>query len=97
MRHSSVRDEQDTVDLVHLDELHLDALAARGRKVLADVVGADRELAVAAVDEDGELDAVGRPYSKSVSIAARIVRPCRGRRRRGRTSCPRAGSRASSP
>ena len=52
-------DEQDAVDLVHLDELHLDALVAGGGQVLADVVGADRQLAVAAVDEDGELDAVG--------------------------------------
>ena len=33
--------------------------SARRRQVLADVVGADRELAVAAVDEDGELDAGG--------------------------------------
>src|SRR5436190_20385137 len=54
-----VGDEQDAVDLVHLDELHLDALVARGRKVLADVVRTDRQLAVAAVDEDGELDALG--------------------------------------
>src|SRR5947208_10711885 len=54
-----VRDQQDAVDLVHLDELHLDSLVARGRKVLADVVGADRQLAVAAVDEHGELDALG--------------------------------------
>ena len=38
-------------------ELHLDALVARGRQVLADVVGADRQLAVAAVGEHGELDA----------------------------------------
>src|ERR671937_1190017 len=53
-------DEQDGVDLVDLDQLHLDALVARGREVLADVVGADRKLAVAAVDEHGELDA-GRP------------------------------------
>src|SRR5438552_1850764 len=48
--------EQDAVDLVHFHELHLDALVAGGRKVLADVVGADRQLAVAPVDEDGELD-----------------------------------------
>ena len=34
---------------------------AGGREVLADVVGADRQLAVAAVDEAGELDAAGRP------------------------------------
>src|SRR4051794_31030505 len=53
--------EQNLVDLVHLDELHLDALVARGREVLADVVGANRQLAVAAVDEDGELDALGAP------------------------------------
>src|SRR5204863_8470066 len=43
-------DEQDAVDLVHLDELHLDALVTGGRKVLADVVGADRQFAVAAGD-----------------------------------------------
>src|SRR5436190_13018595 len=48
-------DEQDLVDLVDLDELHLDPLVARGRKVLADVVGADRKLAVAAVGEDRQL------------------------------------------
>src|SRR3954464_4147349 len=36
--------EQDAVALVHLDELNLDALVARGRKVLADVVGTDRQL-----------------------------------------------------
>ena len=52
-------DEQDAVDLVDLDELHLHALAARGGQVLADVVGADRQLAVAAVGDDGELDAGG--------------------------------------
>ena len=40
-------------------QLHLDALAARGREVLADVVGADRQLAVAAVGEHGELHALG--------------------------------------
>src|SRR3954468_17188258 len=31
-----IGDEQDPVDLVHLDELHLDALVARGRQVLSD-------------------------------------------------------------
>ncbi len=34
-------------------------LGARGRQVLADVVGADRQLAVAAVGEHGELHALG--------------------------------------
>ena len=33
-----------------------DDLFARGRDVLADVVGADRQLAMAAIDEDGEPD-----------------------------------------
>src|SRR3954447_2448041 len=51
--------EQNLVDLVHLDELHLDALVTRGREVLAHVVGTDRQLTVTAVDEDGELDALG--------------------------------------
>src|SRR6266550_3326762 len=53
--------EQDAVDLVHLDELHLDALISGGRKVLADVIGADRQLSVTSVDEDGELDALRAP------------------------------------
>ena len=68
-------DEDDAVDLVDLEQLDLDALARAGRQVLADVVGPDRQLAVAAVGEDGELDAGGRPYSSSASIAARTVRP----------------------
>src|SRR4051795_123256 len=52
-------DEKDSVHFVHLDELHLNALAAGGRKVFADVVGPDRELAMPAVDEACELDAGG--------------------------------------
>ena len=44
------------VDPVDLLEADVDPLLARGRQVLADVVGADRQLAVAAVAEDGELD-----------------------------------------
>src|SRR5215471_17832612 len=51
--------EQHTVDLVDLDELDGDPLVACGGQVLADVVGSDRQLAVAAVGEDGELDARG--------------------------------------
>src|SRR5919198_5904345 len=54
-----LRYEQDLVDLVDLDELHLDALVAGGRQVLADVVGTDRKLAVAPVGEAGELHARG--------------------------------------
>jgi hypothetical protein len=48
------------IEIRCLLELDLDPLAARGREVLPDVVGADRQLTVAAVNEDGELDA-GRP------------------------------------
>src|SRR4051795_3147341 len=50
--------EQDAIDLVYLDELDLDALVAGGGQVLADVVRTDRELAVAAVGEDGQLHAL---------------------------------------
>ena len=56
---SSSGDQQDAVDLVDLDELDLDALTASGGQVLADVIGADRQLAMAAVGDDCELDAVG--------------------------------------
>src|SRR6266508_4080833 len=52
-------DEQDAVDLVDLDELHLDALAAGRGQVLAHVVRADRKLAMAPVDEAGKLYARG--------------------------------------
>ena len=43
-------------DLLHAD---VDALPARGRQVLAHVVGPDRKLAVPAVDERRQLDAPG--------------------------------------
>src|SRR5919202_6004128 len=49
-------DEQDLVDLVDLDELDLDPLVAIGREVLADVVGPDRQLAVAAISQHDELE-----------------------------------------
>src|SRR5919199_4723323 len=55
------RDEQDLVDLVDLDELDLDPLVAMGGKVLADIVGPDRQLAVAAVGEHGQLDGARAP------------------------------------
>jgi hypothetical protein len=51
-----LRDEQDPVDLVDLDELNLDALVAGGGQVLADVVRADRKLAMTAVGENRQLD-----------------------------------------
>src|SRR5947209_9837978 len=50
------RADRDLVDLVELEHADVDALGRRGRQVLADVVGADRKLAVAAVGQDRELD-----------------------------------------
>ena len=44
---------------VGLGERHPDALVERGGDVLADVVGADRQLPVAAVDQDRELHGAG--------------------------------------
>src|SRR6185369_17858231 len=43
------------VDPVDLLQPHVDPLLAGGGQVLADVIGAEGELAVAAVAEDGEL------------------------------------------
>src|SRR5436305_7154448 len=51
--------QYDLVDLVDLDELHVNALVAVSREVLANVVRADRQLAVAAVGQHGELHARG--------------------------------------
>src|SRR5690242_12414658 len=48
--------QYDVVDAVHLDEPDLHRLLLRGRQVLADVVGADRQLAVSTIDHDRELD-----------------------------------------
>src|SRR4051794_28762267 len=52
-------DEHDAIDLVDLEQLDVHPLAAGGGQVLPDVIGADRELPVAAVDEDGELHPPG--------------------------------------
>ena len=53
--------DRDLVAPVELAQPHVDVLAARGRQVLADVVGPERQLAMAAVGEHGELHAVGAP------------------------------------
>src|SRR2546421_6088908 len=66
--------EQDLVDLIHLDELHLDALVSGGRKVLADVVRADRQLAMTSVHEDRELDPL-RPAVVEQGFDGRADRP----------------------
>ena len=55
--HAGTPLEHDLVGRVVLAEVHVHALGARGRQVLADDVGADRQLAVAAVAEHREADA----------------------------------------
>src|SRR5436305_15268927 len=49
----------DLVVSVELLDAHVDVLILRGRDVLADIRGLDRELAVPAVDQHCELDACG--------------------------------------
>ena len=70
-------------------QMDLHDLVARRGDVLADVVGADRQLAVAAIDEDREAD---RPGPSEVDRARPSPRGssgrCRGRRPRGRPSAP---------
>src|ERR1700741_3295483 len=46
---------------VVFSQAHGDALTLGRRQVLADVVGANRQLAVSPVHEDGELDHLGAP------------------------------------
>ena len=58
-RPRSAGPEQHRVTSVVFGELHVDGLGQRGRQVLADVVGPDRQLAVTAVDEHRELHGAG--------------------------------------
>ena len=67
--------DRDQILAVGLDEPHVDALGDGARQVLADEVGADRQLAVPAVDQHGQ---------------AHGARAGRGRSaRRGRRGCVR--------
>ena len=59
--HAAPRLEHDLVGRVVLAQVHAHALGARGRQVLADDVGADRQLAVPAVAQHGEPDARRAP------------------------------------
>src|SRR5690554_2397052 len=47
------------VDAVRLGEFHFDHFVEGGRHVFADVIGADRQLPVTAVDDDRQLDPPG--------------------------------------
>src|ERR1700744_1070904 len=58
-----------TVAVVVLRQLHVHALAARGRHVFADVIGAQRQFAMAAVDEHGQLNG-----SLPADVAQRVER-----------------------
>src|SRR5262252_3795458 len=59
--HSLLFDEQHLLRLVKLREHHFDDLFLGGRYVLADVIGLDRQLAPAAVNEHGQLHAARAP------------------------------------
>ena len=65
--------DDDAVAAVDLGEQHADRLALAGREVLADVVGPDRQLAVAAVDQDGELD-----RARAAEVGQRVERGADG-------------------
>ena len=58
-RHRCRLGDRDLVHAVELAHPHVDVLGGRGRQVLADVVGADRQLAVAAVDQHRQLHPLG--------------------------------------
>ena len=61
---------------VHFLQQHPDHLALRGREVLADVVGPDRQLPVTAVDQDGQLHRP-RPPQVAERVQRRAHRPAR--------------------
>jgi hypothetical protein len=68
--------DEDRVLAVDLLELDPDDLLARRRHVLADVVRPDRQLAMAAVDEDREADRL-RPPEVDERVHRRPDRPAR--------------------
>ena len=72
-RRSSPPAIDDAVLAVDLAQQHLDRFAARGRDVLADEVGADRQLAVAAVDQHRELD-----RARAAEVHERVERRAHG-------------------
>src|SRR5262245_16285708 len=62
------------VDAIDLLQADLHTFLARGRHVLADVVGLDRQLAMAAVDQDHELDG-SRPSEVDQRVERGARRP----------------------
>src|SRR5262245_14803983 len=72
----TLADQEDAVALVDLDELDLDPLVPTRRKVLADVVGTDRKLAVASTHEHRELDPC-RTAELEKGVDRRADRPAR--------------------
>ena len=61
MCRNSIPEQHDLVPAIHLFEADLDGLGERSGYILAHVVGAYRELAVASVDENEELNGTGSP------------------------------------
>ena len=93
------------IPIVALLQADLDALLRRGRQILADVVGLDGKLAVAAVDQHDQLNAAwdGRSRSGRRGQPASFG-PCTARRppaessdRRWRTKSPCGGRAAAAP
>ena len=61
MYRNSIPEQHDLVPAIHLFEPDLDGLGKRSGYILAHVVGAYRELTVASVDENKELNGTGSP------------------------------------
>ena len=79
------------VAAVDFGEVHLHALRQRRRKVLADVVGLDRQLAVAAVDQHHQLNQPSAARTRSARRAPRESSGrCRARRRPAGSACRRS-------
>src|SRR4029450_1062591 len=66
--------DDDAVLAVVLAQAHGDAFTARSREVVADVLRADRQLAVSAIDQARELDR-GRPAEVDDRVERRANRP----------------------
>ncbi len=80
--------EHDTVFPVDFADLDMDNFIAGGRHILAGIIGPDRQFAMAAVDQDRQLDLLG-PAEVEQRLDRRPARSgrCRARRRPGPASC----------
>ena len=67
--------ENDLIFAAVFTRVELDAFRSGGRHVLADEIRFDRQFAMAAIDQDGQLNWLGAAEIIQASIAARMVRP----------------------